>query len=84
MFNWSEIEETARLRQEELAVPLSNDEIALIEFNNIVAPRKPVRSQIAKALIRLSERFDAHVVAEHARQSQHQALVEARMAAYPR
>jgi hypothetical protein len=81
MFNWSEIEEAVRLHQQQLAAPPTHNELALMQLNS---GSSPLRSRVAKALVRLSERLDPHVVARHIHDSQHEVLVEGRLAAYIR
>lgn len=84
MFNWHEIEELARIRyelnHEALTGPQRLKQQALEEME---ALRRPLRSRLAEALVRLSARLDPKtVVITETAAGDH--LVEGRLAAYLR
>ncbi len=82
MFNWNEIEELARGRQDWLHATLTDQERHLQEFLAERAASRPhLRSRVATALVRLGAHLDPHSVVLH--QSE-EAQFEGRLAAYLR
>lgn len=63
MFNWREIEELATARLQQSHRCLSEPERLRIQFlDEIEAARRPLRSRLASALVRIGARLDPHVV----------------------
>ena len=85
MFNWNEIEQVARLRQDDISASLSEIEFARMEaVTRGDSSKRPLRTRLASALVRLSAHLDPEIALHPAHAAELDDLIEGRMPAYLR
>jgi hypothetical protein len=79
MFNWSDAEFAAAARQSELSRCLERPQLERVQLLlELKAERRPLRSRLAMALVRMGARLDPATLAAH----DTDALAEGRLAGY--
>jgi hypothetical protein len=79
MFNWGEAEAAAATRHVELSRCLERPQLERLELlQGLRAARRPLRSRLAMALVRMGARLDPATLAAH----DSDALAEGRLAGY--